>query len=841
MDKKKERKLYKVKAFFDTETTNIKTENGNEAFPVLYITNTIKGNISTYEPNISDTFFLYRKVEDFIDYLETIIIMGKRGKYIPIIAAYNLGFDFQTISYILDKKYNLDAVAQSSTNFYLIDVYPKEIPEDPDDYEPVLRFWDTFHLCRRGLACMGDIAGLPKANGDWDYTKIRNLETPLTPEEEFYAKRDTQVIPAYLKYILDTYEYIFEDDLGTKCLTSTSLVRLFAKRVIGEEDVYNSKYTLETQYRAICGKNKAKSFESYALRKACFRGGFTFTAGKNANKVVKNVASVDVTSMHHTYITGRYIPVDFKKVNKPSIMNIVIKTILDTKLEDVLHNYEQPFSYAFHARIKFNNIRLKENSVFGRNGIALIPKGKFVKILDINPSYSNKGNIKLYENIRNTRFQDTAENPEFAFSKLYSADTAILNINEIELWNIGQVYDFDSFEFIEGEYTQNFREPPAYVTLQTCYLFEQKSQMKKIVYNYKEGTPYQLEIPDFIPTKMAERMKKGTASEYEINAYYNGTIKGMYNGIYGTQAQDVYRPEHRVINGDFEIDENTLPSIKNFSEKNKGSNSVLYTYGMRIVGGSRQHLVISMLLLDKHLKSRARLTGGDTDSMKIALDDTVSNEELKEALSEIGEACTKAINRVMKNTRKRYPKYASQLKGLGHFDIENCGNSDRYVLHFEAWNKTRMSIDTDGKCHITAAGVPRPHNAYTLETVVEDLMCKGYSFTEIAPVVLGYDTYLDNSVCHLLQKSHPDAMKIFDGDVTDYLGNTSHVNTFSAVALYPGSKMLGCSQYESNYENIKYLKKNGQNINTKMHTISHLNNTLKITETNIYGNTEIFL
>ena len=76
---------------------------------------------------------------------------------------------------------------------------------------------------------------------------------------------------------------------------------------------------------------------------------------------------------------------------------------------------------------------------------------------------------------------------------------------------------------------------------------------------------------------------------------------------------------------------------------------------------------------------------------------------------------TNAINITQARVRENYPDLCSSLKDVGTFDVESCGNSDRYVYHMEGWNKARISTDIDGKVHFTIAGVSRPDNRYNIE------------------------------------------------------------------------------------------------------------------------------
>lgn len=812
----KDRKVYKLHSIYDTETTNIKTEEGYRAFPILFIFNDIKEcPIQNYIPDTpSEKVSFLREVSQTILYIEEAILWGRANSCIPIIAAYNLMFDLKPLMHELSNRYLIRACAASSTNVYYVDLLD-------DEENIVLRFWDTFHLERNGLAAMGRTCGIKKASGEWDYTLVRTPETPLTDDELFYAKRDVQVIPAYLRYLLEANEYIKEEDFGVSVLTKTSLVRKLAKEQIGKLTYINTKgkkVSLAYASNLTCMQELPPNFDTYGLRKACFRGGFTFTAANYASTLLKNVMSLDVTSMHHTFINGMLVPVHFQHTEN-FILQIAAENVLKTKLKTILKHLHNPFSVGLHIKIKFNNLRLKKDSIFERAGIACLPQSKFSKktpILDID---KNERDIVQEELLRSIGYVDSAENATFAFSKLIEADSAIVHINELELWNIGQVYDFSSFEVLDGESTTKFIIPPDYVTLQSNILFARKNEMKKIVNTYKEGEPYKEKIGDTIPLALAEDIRAGKASLSFLNSYYISTVKGSFNSIFGANAQDIYKPDFMVDEaGDLTVDTTTKTTDENWEDKQPKKCVVLYTYGMRIVGGSRMHLIIAMQLLEKTFGTRIKICGGDTDSIKMSVPKKIYDKDILNALKPIHDACDNAINFCQKRVRENYPELASSLKNIGHFDIE-VTEEERYPYHVELWNKARFSIDKKGKPHVTMAGLSRPEGSYNILNFIEDIL-KKYPFTKIWKHLLGYNTIVDNKLCHALEQHIPKANDKFVGVVTDYLGNKTYVDTYQSIALYNADRFLGDIDKNANYSNIAYLDKIKRKVNLEIHTLS---------------------
>lgn len=797
----KERKEFKVAAIFDTETTNIGEGAETRAYPILYIFNDLRNTpLESYTPDADDVRF-YRHTSEALTYIDNLIEYGRTHGYVPIIAAYNLMFDMQTLMLELAQSYAIEVNAQTATSVYTLDL---RVGDDV-----VCRFWDTFYLEMGGLRAMGETCGLPKAVGDWDYSLVRTPETPLTEEELFYARRDVQVIPQYLQWLLRANHWLTSDMLGCRVLTKTSLVRQMARREIGGRRVTlqgGKKITLQRAFEMTCNQEFPRDYESYALRKACFRGGLTFTSAKTASVVVDNVASLDVTSMHHAFINGRRLPVKFAPT-PTDILQIACERIINTSLEDVLTNYDDPFLTGVHVAVRFTNLRLRENTCFDAWGIAICPRSKFVKTLQADTDYSNNERAKTQENsIRAHGYVDTAVNPTYAFGKLYRADECILHVNEIELWNVAQVYNFNEMHVLYGEATTKAIVPPDYVTLQSNMLFARKTDVKNLIKRYHEGTAYAGEIPDSIPEGIAHDAKSGTLSMKFLQSYYGSTVKGQFNGIYGTQAQDVMKADYRVTEtGELEVDKATVCTPENFAKKRPKTPRVLYTYGMRIVAGSRMHLLIAMMLIHRHFGNRVTVTGGDTDSLKISCADDVSDTELLAALNPLHTAIENAINRTMRRVRTTASDMASTLEHIGKFEVEDCGGTTRYAEHVELWNKARVSLDMNNRVHVTCAGLPQPDGMYTIEDFVSEIIRAGHGFAETIRLALGYDVLVDYEICHMLQRKRPHVWDRYVGTVTDYRGATYHVDAPEAIALYPSGRWLGESDKQANGENVSYM------------------------------------
>lgn len=821
---KRKKHNYEIAMIYDTETCNIQDSNGNyHAYPILFIENDVRGvNMIDYDSTKDGIVHFYRYENEFIDRLQQYIKWGQFMNKVPIVCGYNLMFDLKPLMEELDKLFDIRASAQSSTNVYTVDLYSKSIAD-----KCVLRFWDTFHLEMRGLAAMGRTAGLPKAVGEWNYNLIRTPETELTEEEYFYAKRDVEVIPAYFKYLLQSNEWMHQSDLGFTILTKTGIVRQMAKKQIGKLKVNKADgdaIRLDYAFTQLCNKCLPSSFNIYALRKACFYGGWTFTSARYASTVQHNILSADVTSMHHTFINGRLVPDDFK-LRPPAALTKLCNRIVETPIEYIFENYDKPFDCAIHARIEFENVRMRKGTCFEYWGLALEPLSKFRPTIDAAAEYGfNEAAMVQEEYVRSLHWYNQFEDAEFAFGKLYNAKKCIMHFNEIELWCFGQIYEWDSMNAIYGESCGSFVKPPDYVTLQSNLLYKRKDAAKKIQATYMQGIPYTDTISKSIPDGITQMLRSGECSEQFFASYYQSTVKGMFNGIYGTMAQDIYRPEYTCVDGDIQVDVTTRVTERNWESHQPKTCRVLYIYGMRIVAGSRMHMLLAMQLIWMHFGKKVRVLGGDTDSMKMSLDEDITDEDIENALSPMEEISTHAIDNCMSRIRTNFPDLASDLRGVGGFELENKGR--HYELHYEAWNKARISYD--GKFHITCAGLRRPDGMYHIEHFMHDLESQGNAPENIIQSCLGYNIFVSHNISHVLETHLPSAQDKFSGYVTDYLGNTYYVDSHESPALYATGRWLGDTSKYTNSSNVAYMRTHyNRNVDTRMRELV-IDNTARI-------------
>lgn len=629
----------------------------------------------------------------FVSWLEARV--AQTQKFVPVIAGQGVLKQLWSVLPLMRERWQLRPLAQSSRAVYVLDCCD-------ENGEPLLRLWDLEPLQEGGTEVLKTVAGLPES-----YSACESMR-------------------GFLRWLLACHPELKPTDLGFRVLTKTSLVRLFGQRTVGElrsPAATKKSSTVYSSYLAKCREEAPRSWDQYALRKAAFRGGLAFTAASEALKLSTRVASYDVTSMHHTFISGRMLPVGFAKAGKP-VLEAAAKAVLATSMESILDHYEKPFSVAFHARLTFTGLRPRKGSVFERQGIALLAKAKLAKSTSF--AWGQEANSAAITAVQEAGLGDQAKGATFAFGKLVSAKEATLALSELELWCLAQAYEWTSMEAVEGELTTKFVLPPDYTILLDSALYSMKAQVKQLLAARRYGREYEASS-EFIP----EAIAKSTDVAF-LESYYQSSIKVLFNSLYGIQAQDPWKPS---FTEDFDL-RRERPT---FSSAERAKAKGLFTYGLRIAGGSRLHLVLAMLLVENALGSKVAITGGDTDSLKIALHAEPA-EAVLAALEPLLQASQRAIQVACSKAAAYWPGKAGQLPGVGGFELEG----EPAELHEELWTKARASVH-GGKLELTCAGLAQPLHGLGVAEALQQLAAK-YGWERVLTEALGYGLIVDSSL-----------------------------------------------------------------------------------------------
>lgn len=814
MSKKGYIKPYRIVAAYDSETTNISRLGAEvRAFPIVhqigYITDVDISEITADNVESLVSIDMVRRTYELYDLLDELILAGSAMQFVPVVMVHNLGFDMQGLSAWLSEK-EVKVLAKSTTK-------PITLTALDDNGSPSLVLWDTLGFFGKPLETMGSECGYPKLVGAWDYHLIRTPETPLTPREVEYAEHDIYTLFCYLGYYLRSNPLIKEDDLAKSVMTKTGAVRAKRKALFDGKRGKGTRQNVGRFWHYENKVNKPQTDDFLYTMQAVTRGGLTFCASRTASVpyMLKYseyvIAGYDATSQHPAQMVSHFYPEKFLEADM-SVLALDIELVRMTTINDLLERWERPFPVAFNACIRFKNLRMKPGTVFEKNGISPLAWARTQNI-PFEADDENQSATEFKNDMQKKGYKDRATGGKNMFGKLFEAREADLWLTELGLWEVCQVFDWDSAEPISGYSTMKYARPTDMSMLSVMYFYEQKDIFKE----FKDSYENREEIKDVellyksVPKSLAEQMESGEASDVDVKAYYQ-LVKADLNALFGIEATNEAKQDMYL--GDEGIE---LAEVRGIEDLPK-SPKAWYQYGQRIVGWSRIAQIVVMMLADGIVES---IINGDTDSIKTLIRrDRVT--ELDEKLLTFGKAIDRARERVTQRIRRQYPSSYVEMPKIGYYEREF--EVDNFCA---SWNKSYCIQKYDKKIgkmrfDFVVAGINTEaryradndeyfNNSYN--DLADYLYEHGWKFDEICNLLLGYNVTIGASIIKNNGRKIPKWGNHFVEEVTDYQGVTAFVEEPAALALYAASKTIGNIENEDNLINCRIAKENNPQIN----------------------------
>lgn len=363
---------------------------------------------------------------------------------------------------------------------------------------------------------------IAKLDGDLDYSLIRHSKTEITEEEKQYAINDVVIILNYLTEQIDMY-----GDITKLPLTNTGRVRSLVRN--------NCYYTSSNHRKSSSGKfqryraimeDLTLDVDTYKMSKRAFMGGFTHANVNHSGKLLEDVTSIDFSSSYPAVMLSEKFP-----MSKP------IKTTF-TKEKDFDY-YRKRFALLFD--VKFENIQ---------------------------------GKIE-FENYISESKCGTLENPIINNGRVYSADTLITTITDVDFNIIENAYSWDNMQVANV-----YRFYKGYLP---------KSIIDSVIDLYEDKT-----VLDGI---------EGREMDYTM-------AKMMLNSVYGMSVTDIVRDEI-IYNDSHKWDVELADEPKQIDKYNKNITRFLYyPWGLWITAYARRNLWIGILSMGNDY------VYSDTDSIK---------------------------------------------------------------------------------------------------------------------------------------------------------------------------------------------------------------------------------
>jgi hypothetical protein len=647
-------------ACFDIETNNdFETKS---AYAVTYQLSVLNNHlipcneIDNHNVNSFLDVTIDRDYADVTKRFDELIAYGKANGIVPVIMVHNLSFEMWVLSPYISA-HEADGCAKSTVKPLTINI--------KEEGNNVLVFWDTLSFWGKSLGKLGDECKYPKLSGCWDYSKQRTPDTDLTDAERAYAREDVIVPWAYLGYYLRLNPEIDEHDLACKILTKTSAVRYKSMKRCGNIRVNNktTSYMWTKQNR----QERPKTDYELEMTHSSTRGGFTYCARNTASVVfhkteTHHIWKYDANSMHICHALAHRVPFNYRQKS-----GVLIECAFDevSKLTymDIIEHYDDPFPQKFFARFRATNVRLKKGTVFERDGISTFASSRFTstsfKVEDELMS-DNEGGYAFNDQLVKLGWHDVASSDAiFAFGKFYGASDCVLILNEMSAWEFVQQFDYDTIEVIGTGYLTG---RTTYATDKSVLSFNEfykaKTEFKKMKGRYENGESFDgMDIPSFVPGYLVNGMANhSTDLRSDVEAFYM-SVKAELNALYGIEATNEAKNEILLTKDGYEVGE--YRGVDGLPEYPKA----WYQYGTHIVGWSRIHQILFMLLLKDAVE---HFICGDTDSHKIFT--KLSATEIEQRLQPLHTASTRAID--ICTARARVIKEWYPMDELGWYECE---------------------------------------------------------------------------------------------------------------------------------------------------------------------------
>ena len=781
---KKKGKPYRLVACYDTETTNLQTMQDCVAFPILHIFGLYFGDLAAIDAENVETLVdvsIFRHASEAWEIFDNLIEFGLNADFIPVVAVHNLGFDMYSISPYLNE-HECRVSAKSSVKPIKIEVL--------QDGKPVLCFWDTFGFSGQPLRIMGRDCGYSKLDL-WDYDKVRTPETPLSDNELDYAKHDVLVMFAWFGWFLRRNPDIEPDSLAVRVTTKTGVVREKRKKYFSK--LKAGKASAGQYWDFVNRLEVPKSNDELYTMHSATRGGFTFTASKHAGKVWKleNTSEIcacfDAVSMHPSQMASHKYPHAFKQV-EPYVLDMAAQVVLLTDRDYIKANWVSPFTLAFDACFYFEGLRLRRGTIFEREGIATLASARFQ--LETKYDGDNGSTEYLLQYMKELGYRDIATNAIVEFGKVVSCDSCKVFLTELELWIMGQVYEWDYMRAVNGYLSVKYQRPTDFSLLSVMHFFNAKNAVKRARKEYYSNGKVSDGgyLTGLVPDAAIEELQTGTMQRSDLEQLYLST-KADLNALFGIECTNEVKSDWLLTDDGIEIE--GAATIDDVPAHPKA----WYQYGQRIVGWSRVYQILAILEIEPYI---LHVLNGDTDSIKVVLNED-SLPDTERALQGLYKSVERGKRETCSRVLRNYPDRYSDLGNVGAYELEFTAK--RIAVY---WNKAYI-FDAGNGCEMALAGIPWRFADYMAQI----------GFDEATGKFLGFNLTIDSSLTGLHNRSHPEWATYIDMDVQDYTGIVSHVHEPAAVALFDMAKTIGAEENTENAINMEIAKRNNPDLPIK--------------------------
>lgn len=330
--------------------------------------------------------------------------------------------------------------------------------------------------------------------------------------------------------------------------------------------------------------------------------------------------------------------------------------------------------------------------------------------------------------------------------RVVEASSLTITVTEQDYKLIRSMYQWDNEQITDFYYMYSAYLPKPMIEA-ICYLYRDKTELKGV---------------------------EGKESEYLVS-------KGMLNSLYGMCVTDICRTTEEYINGAWAC---SYPVVEEVIDKYNRNpvRFLFYAWGVWVTAYARRNLFkgIQEFGMD--------YVYSDTDSIKV-----FNAERHQEFFSKYNQEITSKVYRVLDHygLSREYacPKtIKGKPKPIGVWDYEGVYDN------FKTLGAKRYMYTQDDELHITIAGVGKKagaeylkHRYHTIDNIFNNFR---------ADMEFPAEYEVDGVICNGSGKlTHTYLDYEMQGEMTDYLGNTSNYTELSGIYLENTAYNLSLEQY----------------------------------------------
>lgn len=737
---------------FDIETTtyNHIVTHYLSNFQSVNFSENLHNNVNKIIKSISKPHFC-RTNDDVNKYLVDLNLNAENEDVYIIVYVHNLAYEF---SYLVN---NIDFVRDNYDNDNALFVKPR-IPL----FFRVknIEFRCSYKLLNKSLRALGDNLGYPKL--DIDYKSNYFWFSDLPKLEYEYNERDVKLM--LLAVIKGCSSWKWIQNVNDIPLTSTGFTRKNNKKINTRENI--------KLWSSMCNYQRFYTSDYIDFIESVYTGAYTHSNAFYTGVPLENVGSFDIVSSYIDTILHRYFPHYFVEYNGRYKLEYLKRLIRfnEGSYIDKIKNYQTPFNKSFMAFIKIVNVKAK----ILKNNNLILPIS-FSKCVDFSGVKLDNGRV-------------------------YKADMLTINLSEVDYYIFTQFYDFDLVDCFRLVTTKTHKPLPPFVTEATRAYLDEKSTLKKIIYNFEHGM-------DIVPDMFYNEQKQGfiydddtinaicslepEAQEQTLNDNYRAS-KNKLNAQYGINVQKLRNPN---IDYDLVNDECVTTITDTITDK------VLFrdfVKGLYITAYSRLNLFCYALYVIN--RTNTKLIYSDTDSWKMYGD--IDN-----------------VIKVTKQYNNFVERYVHNSKdyNIGYFDFEGV------YSHFCTLGCKKYVVENDNKIKITIAGVSKK----TSQPLTELYSSIDYDFDLFCDIAFSPCTIYDFSITGKLCTKYKN--DLYNTNVIDENGKNGNINGRNMVELVPSDYILMNILKRSTKQYIDHFTKLQNNYIKFFPTVIYRNASGKVT------------